>query len=322
MYPSINRRRLHIALLAIVTTALVASCASNAPATQSPQPKPQPPASQPGQQSTTQTESNKEAASPSERGAGAPSSAGAESKPEEQSTAGGVASEPRQERTDTSSRPPPAAAEDDGRPTRSSTAPSGHAESGMSEATATKPRQTTEKETMGSAAESANGALPPLKPLTDDESITRLDGELQQEITKFDGMILREQERVRERGQERGADLPADGPAGGEPGGDADEYEATGDQQTAITEPPAPPGGAQEASGGGTQPDLPTQSRDGEYQSKDKVAEIPPDIPDGSDDDVVARQIREAAMRETDPKLRKKLWDEYRKYKKLKEVSE
>ena len=41
----------------------------------------------------------------------------------------------------------------------------------------------------------------------------------------------------------------------------------------------------------------------------------PEDIPSGDDDDVVARQIREAAMREKDPKLREKLWDEYRKYK-------
>jgi hypothetical protein len=29
----------------------------------------------------------------------------------------------------------------------------------------------------------------------------------------------------------------------------------------------------------------------------------------------VARQIREAAERETDPDLRRKLWDEYRRYK-------
>ena len=42
---------------------------------------------------------------------------------------------------------------------------------------------------------------------------------------------------------------------------------------------------------------------------------IPSDIPDGRDDDVVARQIREAAENETDPALREKLWDEYRKYK-------
>ena len=40
-----------------------------------------------------------------------------------------------------------------------------------------------------------------------------------------------------------------------------------------------------------------------------------PDIPDGSDDDVVARQLREAAEKETDPELKAKLWEEYRRYK-------
>jgi hypothetical protein len=35
----------------------------------------------------------------------------------------------------------------------------------------------------------------------------------------------------------------------------------------------------------------------------------------GSDDDVVARQLREAAEKETDPVLKEKLWAEYRKYK-------
>lgn len=43
---------------------------------------------------------------------------------------------------------------------------------------------------------------------------------------------------------------------------------------------------------------------------------VPADIPDGSDDDIVARQLREAAMQETDPELREKLWQEYRNYKK------
>jgi hypothetical protein len=43
---------------------------------------------------------------------------------------------------------------------------------------------------------------------------------------------------------------------------------------------------------------------------------VPADIPDGSDDDIVARQLREAAMNETDPELREKLWQEYRDYKK------
>jgi hypothetical protein len=38
-------------------------------------------------------------------------------------------------------------------------------------------------------------------------------------------------------------------------------------------------------------------------------------VGDGNDDDIVARQIRRAAETEADPELRKKLWDEYRKYK-------
>ena len=44
-------------------------------------------------------------------------------------------------------------------------------------------------------------------------------------------------------------------------------------------------------------------------------ANIPDDIPDAKDDDIIARQLREAAMQETDPELREKLWEEYRRYK-------
>ena len=38
-------------------------------------------------------------------------------------------------------------------------------------------------------------------------------------------------------------------------------------------------------------------------------------LPPAEDDDIVARQLREAAQKETDPELRKKLWEEYWKYK-------
>ena len=41
----------------------------------------------------------------------------------------------------------------------------------------------------------------------------------------------------------------------------------------------------------------------------------PPGMPDGNDDDIVARQLREAAENEQDPELRAKLWEEYRSYK-------
>ena len=42
---------------------------------------------------------------------------------------------------------------------------------------------------------------------------------------------------------------------------------------------------------------------------------LPEGVGDGSDDDVVARQLREAAQAETDPVLKEQLWREYKKYK-------
>lgn len=45
------------------------------------------------------------------------------------------------------------------------------------------------------------------------------------------------------------------------------------------------------------------------------IAPIPDDIGDGQGDDIVLRQIRDAAMKESDPLLREKLWDEYRRIK-------
>jgi hypothetical protein len=41
----------------------------------------------------------------------------------------------------------------------------------------------------------------------------------------------------------------------------------------------------------------------------------PDDIEALIDDDIVAKQLREAALVEEDPELRERLWDEYRKYK-------
>ena len=57
--------------------------------------------------------------------------------------------------------------------------------------------------------------------------------------------------------------------------------------------------------------------RDSDASDRDgaNVAIIPDDIPiDGSGDDQVAEQIREAAMQEEDPAIRDALWEEYRKH--------
>ena len=50
-------------------------------------------------------------------------------------------------------------------------------------------------------------------------------------------------------------------------------------------------------------------------QADATVIPIPDDIDDGQGDGIVLRQLRDAAMRETDPALRERLWDEYRRIK-------
>lgn len=44
---------------------------------------------------------------------------------------------------------------------------------------------------------------------------------------------------------------------------------------------------------------------------------VPEDIPSANNDSVLEGQIRQAAMNETDPKIKAQLWNEYRKYKGL-----
>ena len=41
---------------------------------------------------------------------------------------------------------------------------------------------------------------------------------------------------------------------------------------------------------------------------------IPEDIPNPQGDDIVAQQLREAAIAERDPDLKAKLWEEYKRY--------
>ena len=47
---------------------------------------------------------------------------------------------------------------------------------------------------------------------------------------------------------------------------------------------------------------------------------IPADIPPADNDSVIEAQIRQAAMNEPDPEIRRKLWNEYRRYKGLPSV--
>jgi hypothetical protein len=134
------------------------------------------------------------------------------------------------------------------------------------------------------------------------EATAALDAELFAGLGEFDEMLLREQERVKAAAPR--TDAASGGGAGGGGGGssgsgsDAGEFDDSGDTESAS--------GGEPTYGQGAGP--------GSRQASTSSS-APPGTPDGSDDDVVARQLREAAEKETDPELQKKLWEEYRKYK-------
>ena len=121
-------------------------------------------------------------------------------------------------------------------------------------------------------------------------------GELARALEDLDGEILDERIAAA-RPDDPGRGGPAGGSAGGgvqRPGG----QEGTGTSESGAG---AMPGRRAIASRPPATPSPPLPAR--------------PDTPDAKDDDVVARQLREAAMAETDPELRERLWAEYERYK-------
>ena len=63
---------------------------------------------------------------------------------------------------------------------------------------------------------------------------------------------------------------------------------------------------------------VPANAASVEELSQEEIDErTPDDIPDLVSEDIVAKQLREAALTENDPQLRERLWDEYRNYNRL-----
>lgn len=148
---------------------------------------------------------------------------------------------------------------------------------------------------------------------TPEERRAGLEGKLDESLREFDGLILKEQELLEERREET-----ADG-GGANGGGIAGYgYDAGDGADAESREEPA-----RMAGGTGGSPDAPPDSTSEESgaiagsdpEATDDNGRVPPDVGDGRDDDIVARQLREAAMEEDDPELRERLWDEYRAYK-------
>jgi hypothetical protein len=147
--------------------------------------------------------------------------------------------------------------------------------------------------------------------------VAALDGEFRESLEEFDGELLREQEILERKREETASMSGASGSSGG--AGGAGGFESGGGMSGESSESAASgaegaeAGGAMESGGAGTS--KPASAGGSDSAGEAGSDRVPADVGDGSDDDIVARQLREAAMKEEDPELREKLWDEYRAYK-------
>lgn len=176
------------------------------------------------------------------------------------------------------------------------------------------------------------------------DELRALQQELDQSIAAFDDMLLTESELARVQSElkmrtlaqeaaQAARRLRASGEAGGKGAGEGrsgmaeGQSNAGGGEQTGED---APQGGMEGLEGDNAevvQDGARQETGGGRYRergtaksSPGRGSQSPPEsadqAPEAQDDDIVARQLREAAEKETDPALKEKLWKEYRDYKK------
>lgn len=139
---------------------------------------------------------------------------------------------------------------------------------------------------------------------TEAEKTKRMIEQLNGSLGEFDERLLTEQDRVKSK-------APRTDTAGGGFSGNG----ADGNEETAGEKNKKGQGGLEAAKETGKNSQTTSRETGTPTQStSSKKSTAPKDIPDGRNDDVIARQLREAAEKEGDPELKKKLWDEYRRY--------
>jgi hypothetical protein len=191
----------------------------------------------------------------------------------------------------------------------------------------------------GAAMDSGTGGSGTGDTRTQAEKTATLDGDFLVALGEFDEMLLKEEGKVAARvpsqresgssgqaGTAGSAGTPSENGASGETGKDGS---GEAGEQGEGSEGDAVAGGSSDgqADRSGTAPG--TQSRERGAQSSGEgrggAGDAVTDhsrygapggkLPPPEDDDIVARQLREAAKKEPDPELKEKLWEEYWKYK-------
>ena len=162
-------------------------------------------------------------------------------------------------------------------------------------------------------------SIPATPSQTSEEKLTDLDSSFSESLGTFDEMLLKEQQKVashtprqHEDGVGTDAGLYETVNSASTQGGNGETNSDNGYSETT--------GSSSDRNGSRDQSSAPeTSSNQGTGTGSARQSKSPPtsgnrDLSQ-SDDDIIAKQLKEAAEQETDPEVKAKLWEEYRKYK-------
>ena len=149
----------------------------------------------------------------------------------------------------------------------------------------------------------SSAASAPAPAQTADERRATLDKQLDASLGDLDSQLKREQERIARERDARGAGGTNESLA--ELGGDA----ASSADENAGAAVPGEESRPRSRSG-----DLRSDRANAASSAPGNNGAAARAVPDGNDDDIIARRLRRAFEQETDPELKEKLWKEYIEY--------
>lgn len=192
-------------------------------------------------------------------------------------------------------------------------------------------KYTTRKATHGtSSSDDASAMLNPSIPEEQVvDEVTALDRQLDSSLADFDEMLLKELDLIQAKSSEKLQDLAQEAEAAAQRLRDkgieidsdetvesADSHQdSSADAKQANKEQGALEAGKESGSKEGRD-DTAVTTKDKSREGVQGSSRHPKNRYDPRDDDIVARQLREAAEKESDPELKEKLWKEYEQYKK------
>jgi hypothetical protein len=151
------------------------------------------------------------------------------------------------------------------------------------------------------------------------DEVAALDRQLNASLAKFDGMLLEEMDKIRAGSSKQLQHLAEEAAkAAKRLRGKGLEVETSGSKSSRESQQNQDGGPAadRETDSTGDREGSETASTDGSGRGGEGPSATDQRRRDYDDDDIVARQLREAAENETDPELKEKLWKEYEEYKK------